>query len=173
MKPYFHAKLVCAISLTASLAACGTSQPPEQPAPPPPPPPVLSRASSVDTIDVSKYDTAVERTLAEGLNFYDKGEYAEAIKKFQSPEFTNSWPELRIRALKYLAFSYCVTDDLRSCQQAFYDALQLDHNFTLLPSEEGHPIWGPVFEKAKLGPPAPLPGPVLARPSGRSASQRK
>jgi hypothetical protein len=117
----------------------------------------VSRAKAIDGDNPLQYTTAAERSFAEGLGFYDKGEYAAAIKKFQSAEVSNAWPELRIRALKYLAFSYCVTNNLRACQQAFYDAFQLDPQFKLLPSEEGHPIWGPVYQKAKLGPPEPIP----------------
>ncbi|MDR1967552.1 MAG: TssQ family T6SS-associated lipoprotein, partial [Burkholderiaceae bacterium] len=111
-------------------------------------------ASSIDVANTSQYTTVVERIFAEGLDFYDKGEYESAIKKFQSPRLVNaSWPELRIRTLKYLAFSYCLTNELNACQQAFYDAMQLNPQFKLLPSEEGHPIWGPIYQKARLGPP--------------------
>jgi hypothetical protein len=123
-------------------------------------------------VDITQYPTVVERTFAEGLNFYDKGEYAEAIRKFRASEFDSAWPELRGRALKYLAFSYCVTDDLRSCHQAFYDALQLNPGFKLLPSEEGHPIWGPIFERAKLGPPPPPP-PPMPGPANDPRNQRR
>jgi hypothetical protein len=112
----------------------------------------LSRARSIGSADPSRYTTVVERTFAEGLDFYDKGEYEAAIKKFQTT-LTNAWPELKVRTLKYLAFSYCVTDNLRACQQAFYDAMQLNPEFKLRPNEEGHPIWGPVYQKAKLNPP--------------------
>ena len=161
-------KLIGVSSVTIILAACEHLPPPS---PPPPPPPVLSRASSIDSIDVSQYSTVVERAFAEGLNLYDKGEYAEAIKKFQSPELATAWPELRVRALKYLAFSYCVTDDLRACQQAFYDAMQVNPQFKLMPSEEGHPIWDPVFQKAKLGPPQPVP--VRSQPTNNNQKPKK
>jgi len=95
----------------------------------------------------------VGRIFAEGLQFYDNGEYAAAIKKFQSPELFKAWPELRVRSLKYLAFSYCVTNQLQACQKAFYDALQIDPQFKLRPEEKDHPIWGPVFQKAQSEPP--------------------
>jgi len=100
----------------------------------------------------------------DGLDLYEKGEYAAAIKKFESPEFNRASPEFRVRVLKSLAFSYCVTDQLSACQQAFYKALQINPKFKLQPAEEGHPIWGPVFEKAKLG----LPGQTKpGRPIGK------
>jgi len=137
--------------MAISLVAC------ETPPPPPPPPesepaPVF-RANTIDSSEISKYSTAIERIFAEGLDFYDKGDYDAAIKKFQSPEFAKSWPELQVRALKYLAFSYCVTDQLQACEKAFRDAIQTNPRFKLLPSEEGHPIWGPVFQKARSEPP--------------------
>jgi hypothetical protein len=48
-----------------------------------------------------------------------------------------------------LAFSYCVTSKAQLCRQQFERALKIDPSFELLPSEIGHPIWGPVFLKAK------------------------
>jgi hypothetical protein len=113
----------------------------------------MSEAESITGDNPSQYALPVERVFAEGLALYDKGEYAAAIRKFRSYELSRAWPELHVRALKYLAFSYCVTNKLLACQKAFYDALQIDPKFDLKPSEKGHPIWGPIFEKAKLGPP--------------------
>jgi hypothetical protein len=52
-------------------------------------------------------------------------------------------------ALKYQAFSYCVTSRPAPCRQAFDRALRLDPSFDLAPGEHGHPLWGPVFTKAK------------------------
>jgi hypothetical protein len=122
-----------------------------QPSPPTYAPVTL--ADALDGSEASKYSTAVQRTFAEGLNLYDNGEYLAAIKKFQSSEMSKAWPELRVRTLKYLAFSYCVTDQLQACQQAFYDAIQINPQFQLQPSERDHPIWGPIFQKAESGPP--------------------
>ena len=162
-------RALCTSWLLVTLAACQTPPPPPPPPAPPPPVAPVSRASSIDGSDLTRYSTAVERTFAEGLDLYDKGEYAAAIKKLQSPEFLTAWPELRVRALKYLAFSYCVTDDLRACQQAFYDAIQVNPQFTLNPSEEGHPIWGPVFQKARSGPPD---APPASKPAPRRGARK-
>ncbi|MDR0780514.1 MAG: TssQ family T6SS-associated lipoprotein [Pseudomonadales bacterium] len=131
MKIYIFAKSICIFGLMLILASCRTTLPSSSPASAPP-------------------TSAVERIFDEGMNLYSKGEYTEAIKRFQSIRYANtSSTDLRARALKQLAFSYCVTDDLRACQQAFYEAMQLNPKFRLLPSEEGHPIWGPVYQKAK------------------------
>jgi hypothetical protein len=48
-----------------------------------------------------------------------------------------------------MAFSYCVTSRPAPCRQAFDRALRLDPSFDLAPGEHGHPLWGPVFTKAK------------------------
>ena len=148
--------------MAISLLACQFPKPPSQPRPPSPPrsrpQPHLpstpasvpdSLADTIDGSDASRYPFAVGRIFAEGLQLYDNGEYAAAIRKFQSPELSNAWPELRVRSFKYLAFSYCVTNQLQACQKAFHDALQIDPQFKLRPEEKDHPIWGPVFQKAQ------------------------
>ena len=56
---------------------------------------------------------------------------------------------LRIRVLKYLAFSHCVTNNVPQCRKAFGQALTLNPEFNLTPAERGHPKWGPAFEKAR------------------------
>ena len=56
---------------------------------------------------------------------------------------------MRVEALKYLAFSYCVMQNYSKCRHAFDMALSVDADFELGPSEGGHPMWGPVFEQAK------------------------
>jgi len=164
MKISAFIKLIALSSLVVVLAGCETLPLPPEPTPPPEPPPPPSvpwtRAHSIDGDNPSQYTTAAERNFAEGFGFYDRGEYAAAINKFRSPAVSNAWPELRVRALKYLAFSYCVTNNLHACQQAFYDAMQLDPQFKLSPAEEGHPIWSPIYEKAKLGPPEKATSPA-------------
>jgi len=113
----------------------------------------VTRSSAAGNGDSQNRAVAVERPFAEGLDFYYKGNYLAAIEKFKSPELASAPPPSRVRTLKYLAFSYCVTNQLPACQQAFYDALRIDPQFKLSPSEAGHPIWGPVFLKARSGPP--------------------
>ena len=58
-------------------------------------------------------------------------------------------------ALKYLAFSFCVTRRQAQCQAQFENALKLDPAFDLEPAERGHPLWGPVFERVKKAQPKP------------------
>jgi hypothetical protein len=47
-----------------------------------------------------------------------------------------------------MAFSYCVSARQALCKQQFEKALKLDPAFSLAPGEHGHPLWGPVFERA-------------------------
>jgi hypothetical protein len=87
--------------------------------------------------------------LREGIKLYDEGDYNAAIRKLSSREIASGPLSERVTALKYTAFSYCVTSRPTQCQQAFEKALRLDPRFELAPGEHGHPLWGPVFAKAK------------------------
>ena len=92
-------------------------------------------------------DAAV--TLREGIRLYHNGDFASAIAKFNAPEIQNANATTRTSALKFTAFSYCVTQRPTQCRQAFDRALRIDADFALAPGEEGHPMWAPVFDKAK------------------------
>ena len=89
--------------------------------------------------------------LKEGIALYNDGDYNGAIKKLSNATeiWTSHNKSIQVSALKYLAFSYCVTSRAQLCRQQFERALKIDPGFDLLPSEIGHPIWGPVFLKAK------------------------
>ena len=90
-------------------------------------------------------------TLREGIRLYHNGDFANAIARFNAPEIQSASAATRTTALKYTAFSYCVTQRPTQCRQAFDRALRLDADFALAPGEQGHPMWGPVFEKARAG----------------------
>ncbi len=93
-----------------------------------------------------------QAALREGIRLYNEGDFNGAIKRLNANDIRSGAP-LRIRttALKYTAFSYCVTSRPKQCQQAFEKALKIDPEFSLEPGEEGHPLWGPAFERAKRG----------------------
>lgn len=149
------------VTLAIALSACATSEKEKETGPASispaaetemiPPPPPESRAAQVsDQVDTSNTTlTAVERRFSEGLALYNDGRYADAIKIFREPVFTRAWPELRMRSLKYLAFSYCVTEKAQQCQQSFEEVFKLDASFELSSAERGHPLWDPVFQQAK------------------------
>lgn len=88
------------------------------------------------------------------MGAFDAGDFAGSIKRLTSGrelwEDTSVGHEQRkIAGHKYLAFSYCVTERLRQCRQEFVRALEIDPQFMLAPSERGHPIWGPEYERAR------------------------
>lgn len=87
--------------------------------------------------------------LQEGLRLYNEGDYNGAIKRLGARDLNNGPLATRLTALKYTAFSYCVTSRPAQCRQTFDKALRLDPSFDLAPGEHGHPLWGPVFTKAK------------------------
>jgi hypothetical protein len=87
--------------------------------------------------------------LAEGIALYDKGDYNAAIKRLGQSDVVGNSTATRLAAFKYSAFSYCLTNRQTLCRQQFEKALKLDPTFDLAPGEYGHPLWGPVFLKAK------------------------
>jgi hypothetical protein len=87
--------------------------------------------------------------LREGIGLYNEGDFNGAIKRLAAHDIAGSSVSTRVAALKYTAFSYCVTSRPAQCRQAFDKALRLDPAFDLAPGEHGHPLWGPVFSRAK------------------------
>jgi hypothetical protein len=87
--------------------------------------------------------------LREGIGLYNEGDFNGAIRRLSAHEIGASTVSTRVAALKYTAFSYCVTSRPAQCRQAFDKALRLDPSFELTPGEHGHPLWGPVFARAK------------------------
>lgn len=92
-----------------------------------------------------------QAALREGIDAYFNGDYNGAIKKLGAPEIVKGPKAVQLSAIKYTAFSYCVSGRARQCRQQFDKALKLDPTFDLEPGEHGHPLWGPVFAKAKKG----------------------
>lgn len=94
-------------------------------------------------------DNQKESGLREGIRLYNEGDFNGAIRRLSARDVNNGPLSTRLMALKYQAFSYCVTSRPAPCRQAFDRALRLDPSFDLAPGEHGHPLWGPVFTKAK------------------------
>lgn len=87
--------------------------------------------------------------LREGIRLYNEGDFDGAIRRLSGRDVNNGPLATRLSAIKYTAFSYCVTGRTAQCRQSFDKALRLDPSFELDPGEQGHPLWGPVFAKAK------------------------
>jgi hypothetical protein len=91
-----------------------------------------------------------QQILNDGSDLYDKGEFSAAIKKLSgSNEIWSADKAIQLKALKLMAFSYCVTGRSTLGRQQFERALRMDENFNLEPGERNHPLWGPVFEQAR------------------------
>ncbi|MEN3295917.1 MAG: hypothetical protein V7642_5170 [Burkholderiales bacterium] len=94
--------------------------------------------------------SASQQKLAEGIREYDAGRYKEAIDALQA-SLRGGLPGKpdEIRAHKYSAFAYCLTQRTTLCRGEFRKIFAIDGAFDLLPSESGHPAWASVYRKEK------------------------
>jgi Tfp pilus assembly protein PilF len=93
---------------------------------------------------------AARKELNAGIELYNAGDYAGAIKRLgASNDIWKADKAIQLEALKYMAFSYCVTGHQVQCKQQFEKAVKLDPSFDLAPGEKDHPLWEPVFDKVK------------------------
>ncbi|HYD80743.1 MAG TPA: TssQ family T6SS-associated lipoprotein [Paucimonas sp.] len=91
-----------------------------------------------------------QQKLAEGIREYDGGLYKEALDALQAA-LKGGLPAKadEIRAHKYMAFAYCLTNAAKQCRAEFAHIFTLDPAFELLPSEAGHPSWAKVYRSEK------------------------
>lgn len=143
------------IALTAllSIIACTTPEPPPAIVVAPTPiAPTVAPPETQEQIAAREMNTAARVTLTEGIELYTKGDYRGALQHLsgitENPAIDKS---TQLDALKYMAFSYCLTNKKPLCKQQFEKALKLDSSFDLLPGEKGHPLWQDAFDKAKKG----------------------
>ncbi|MBK9443507.1 MAG: TssQ family T6SS-associated lipoprotein [Comamonadaceae bacterium] len=91
-----------------------------------------------------------EKNLVIAITSFERGEYTKSMRLL-SPLTTD--PSLatnaRLKAMKTLAFSQCLTGAVVACRGTFERAFKLDSKFDLAPAEHGHPVWGPQFERAR------------------------
>lgn len=91
-----------------------------------------------------------ERLLSAGIHQYEDGNYKAAQKSLtEALEAGLTFQSDKVAARKYLAFIYCSSGQERACRDEFRRAFELDPNFSLDPTEEGHPLWGPVYRAVK------------------------
>lgn len=147
--------LAAGLAGAALLSGCDTLQPLMDPKPAPKPasaPATPAPRPSVAHAPPPAAAPAVsgeQQALRDGIEAYNKGSYNDAIKRLSAPEISNGAKATQVQALKYMAFSYCVSSRQTLCRQAFDKAFRIDPAFDLLPGEHGHPLWGPAFNKAK------------------------
>jgi len=153
--PRFMATLL----VTSLLAGCAELAPMFERNPERNHPRISSRSASQDETrpraETARADNPSGReqaALRDGIRLYHDGDFDGAIKRLGSNDIRANAPaRVRVTALKYQAFSYCVTSRPKQCEQAFERALKIDPDFTLEAGEQGHPLWGPAFERAKRG----------------------
>ena len=122
---------VSSLLICMSLVAC------VQPPPAPPAPGLLDVA-----------ERPAEKALLAGIRAYDDAQYP--IAETQLNNAINAGltsAKDKAAAHKHLAFIYCTSNRMRECESAFRSALQADPAFLLNKSEQGHPIWGPVYQR--------------------------
>lgn len=116
----------------------------------PTPPPKASEQKAAPPIPAPAPVPPPKSALSEGIELYDAGDYNGAIKHLStSSEIWKGDKASQITALKFMAFSYCVTGRQTLCRQQFEKALKLDRSFDLAAGEKGHPLWGPAFDRAR------------------------
>lgn len=89
-----------------------------------------------------------EKALQSGLRAYDDAQYGEAEKQLNNALKAGLVsPRDQAEAHKVLAFIYCTSRRLLECEAEFRAAKASDPAFALSKSEQGHPLWGPVYRK--------------------------
>jgi len=135
-----HALAATALPVVLALASLFSGCAPMAPVkPPPPPPPSLAELMQ----------RPAERALIEGIRHYDDGQYALAEVQLRKA-LTTGLVEARDRASahKLLAFITCTSERMADCAAQFSAARAADPQFQLSRSEQGHPVWGPVYRRA-------------------------
>ena len=87
--------------------------------------------------------------LNDGIKSYEDGSYREAVGELQGALNAGLSDSEKVKAHKYLAFTYCISHRETLCREEFTKALTIDPNFELAPAEAGHPMWGTVFRSVK------------------------
>jgi hypothetical protein len=150
-----HSKSLSAPAcLLAAVLLAGCAQTPigvsgKEPSPPTPRANVAVHASRTEPAGPAIPADPAQVALRDGIAAYDNGDYQGAVKKLSAREIAKSSKANQLIAIKYTAFSYCVSGRPALCRQQFDKALKLDPAFELEVGETGHPLWGPVFARAK------------------------
>src|ERR1700741_1690568 len=81
---------------------------------------------------------------------YDGGDYEGAQKLYESALKEGLKDKAdQVKALKHIAFTYCLRDKYRECRSAFVKVYDPAPDFDLTPAEAGHPNWTKTFAAAK------------------------
>lgn len=98
-------------------------------------------------------DGAGERALFDALRAYEDGQY-ETTERALHQALGSGMRSSRDRAtaMKLIAFIACTSNRLQQCETAFRAAKDTDPRFRLSTSEEGHPVWGPIYRRVMATP---------------------
>ena len=106
-----------------------------------------AQAASRPRILLSK----AEQMLVDGMVKYDGGDYAEAQRLYEAALKEGLKDKAdQVKALKHIAFTYCLREKYRECRAAFVKIYETDPEFDLTPAEAGHPNWTKTFAAAKV-----------------------
>ncbi|NJR71713.1 MAG: TssQ family T6SS-associated lipoprotein [Gammaproteobacteria bacterium] len=94
--------------------------------------------------------SAGEKLLADAMTLYEAADYIKSVKNVsrRAKKKTLSLDD-QLKARKFSAFSYCLSNRTTLCRQEFEKILQQKADFDLSAAEVGHPSWGPLFVQAK------------------------
>ena len=95
-------------------------------------------------------DRPAEKALLAGLRAYDDAQYPQAETLLtQALKAGLAARRDRAAAHKHLAFIYCTSDRIATCEAGFRAARAADPAFALSRAEAGHPQWGPVYQRVR------------------------
>lgn len=120
------------------------------------------RSGRTVAVPAPKVLTAGEKLMAEATTAYDAADYNKAVKVYGDALKETLSDDDQLKARKFTAFSYCLTNRMTLCRQEFDKILAAKPDFDLAAAEAGHPSWGPSFRAAKArvksqAKPAPAP----------------
>ncbi|MDY0272002.1 MAG: TssQ family T6SS-associated lipoprotein [Advenella sp.] len=109
---------------------------------------LLGACSATPKAPPSPYSPEEEQALQALETSFSNGEYKALIKNISTePLMLSGSLAFRSEALKYQAFSQCLTRARTACGRTFNQLLAANPNYQLTEAESTHPIWGPVFER--------------------------
>ena len=118
------------------------------------------RAGRTTVAPAQKVLTAGEKLIVDATVAYDAADYNKSIKGFQDALKETLSMDDQLKARKFMAFSYCLSNRITLCRQEFEKILQAKADFELAPAEAGHPSWAPSFRAAKARQKAPAAAPT-------------
>ncbi|GAA4417324.1 lipoprotein [Advenella faeciporci] len=108
----------------------------------------LSACTTAPKEPPSPYSPEEEVVLETIKTEFANGNYKTLITQIKAePLMLTGSLAFRTEALKFQAFSECVSKRRTACGKTFNKMLSGNPDYTLDPAESTHPTWGPVFER--------------------------